>query len=215
MTVEGDDDPEIIVGAEPSAPPLAETASIPVASALHAPPVPVPVATPLGPPVPLAVAAQSSEASHGNSTIEKTANPDGGLSVEANNQHDDRRGRTEAAMDEVETQGTGAVHGEVAVLPLYKRKGFVYAMIAVTLVAVGVAVLAVVLPSNNKGRPDQFTTKSELQTAIWEYLEQGCPTDVNCQARSVYGGAVSLCDVLPWSVYHIWSSNIPFCDSDG
>ena len=139
----------------------------------------------------MAAADQSSAASHGNSTIEKTANPDGSLSVKANNQHDDRRGRTDAAMDEEETQGTGAMHEEVAaVLPFYKRKGFVYAMIAVTLVAVGVAVLAVVLPSNNKG-PDQFTTKSELETAIWEYLEQGCPTDVNCQARSDYGGAVS------------------------
>ena len=299
MTVEGDDDPEIILGAEPSAPPqLAATASIPVASALHAP-VPVPVATPLGPPVPLAVAAQSSEASHGNSTIETTANPDdGSLSVKVtttntlpngsgeitteyfqipahmassvsagidvgeppsglyltrkeqrtlpagtsqslssasphpttaypvagnalplqrpNNQHNDRpQGRTEAATDEEKAQGTGAGHEQVAALPFYKRKGFVYAMIAVTLVAVGVAVLAVVLPSNNKGRPDQFTTQSELETAIREYLGQGCPTDLNCQARSVYGGAVSLCDVLPWSVYHIWSSNIPFCDSDG
>ena len=91
-------------------------------------------------------------------------------------------------MDEVETQGTGAVHGEVAVLPLYKRKGFVYAMIAVTLVAVGVAVLAVVLPSNNKGG---FTTNAELRTAIREYIDQGCPSDANCQARSDYGGAVS------------------------
>ena len=222
----------------------------------------------------MAAAAQSTAASNGNSTMEKTANPDGSLSVKVattntlpngsgeitteyfqipahmassvsaridvgeppsrlyltrkeqrtlpagtsqspssasasphpttaypvagnavplqrpSNQHDDRRGRTEAAMDEEETTGTGAGHEEVAILPCYQRKGFVYAIIAVTLVAIGVAVLAVVLPSNNKG-PDQFTTKSELETAIWEYLEQGCPTDVNCQARSDYGGAVS------------------------
>ena len=52
-------------------------------------------------------------------------------------------------MDEEETTGTGAGHEEVAILPCYKRKGFVYAIIAVTLVAIGVAVLAVVLPSNN------------------------------------------------------------------
>mmetsp|Transcript_35544 Transcript_35544/g.81281 ORF Transcript_35544/g.81281 Transcript_35544/m.81281 type:complete len:393 (-) Transcript_35544:141-1319(-) len=78
MTVAGNDDPEINLGAEPSAPPLAATASaIPVASALHS----LPVATPLGPPAPPAAAAQSSAASHGNSTIEKTANPDGSLSV--------------------------------------------------------------------------------------------------------------------------------------
>jgi len=140
----------------------------------------------------MAAADQSSAASHGNSTIEKTANPDGSLSVKANNQHDDRRGRTDAAMDEEETQGTGAVHEEVAVLPFYKRKGFAYAMIAVTLVAIGVAVLAVVLPSNNKGR---FTTNFELRTAIREYLRQGCPTDADCQARSIYGGAMGDWDV--------------------
>ena len=93
-------------------------------------------------------------------------------------------------MDEEETTGTGAGHEEVAILPCYQRKGFVYAIIAVTLVAIGVAVLAVVLPSNNKG-PDRFTTNAELKTAIREYLGQGCPSDANCQARSIYGGAVS------------------------
>ena len=93
-------------------------------------------------------------------------------------------------MDEEETTGTGAGHEEVAILPCYQRKGFVYAIIAVTLVAIGVAVLAVVLPSNNKG-PDRFTTNAELRTAIKKYLEQGCPSDANCQARSIYGGAVS------------------------
>ena len=38
-----------------------------------------------------------------------------------------------------------------------------------------------------------FTTNSELRTAIKEYLspEQGCTTDLNCLARTLYGGAVS------------------------
>ena len=81
MTVTGksNDDPEINLWAEPSAPPLPATASIPVASALHAP-VSTPVATPLGKPA-AQPAAQSSAASNGNRTIEKTANPDGSLSV--------------------------------------------------------------------------------------------------------------------------------------
>ena len=39
--------------------------------------------------------------------------------------------------------------------------------------------------------PHQFTTNAELKTAIREYLDQGCPTNANCQARSTYGGAVS------------------------
>ena len=103
-------------------------------------------------------------------------------------------------MDEEETTGTGAGHEEVAILPCYQRKGFVYAIIAVTLVAIGVAVLAVVLPSNNKDGniatnlptgPHQFIYTPELRTAIREYLVQGCPTDANCHARSDYGGAVS------------------------
>ena len=40
----------------------------------------------------------------------------------------------------------------------------------------------------------RFTTTSELRTAIQEYLslEQNCATNVTCQARSDYGGAVSI-----------------------
>ena len=42
--------------------------------------------------------------------------------------------------------------------------------------------------------PFPFTTNSELRTAIKEYLslEQNCATNVTCQARSDYGGAVSI-----------------------
>ena len=36
-----------------------------------------------------------------------------------------------------------------------------------------------------------FTTNSELRTAVQEYLGQDCSIDLNCQARSDYGGAVS------------------------
>ena len=103
--------------------------------------------------------------------------------------------------EDEEAPGGGTVYAEVAVVPFYLRKGFVSIMIAVTLIlAIGVSVLAVVLPSNNKGGniptnlptgPHQFTANSELRTAIKEYLGQGCPTDANCQARSDYGGAVS------------------------
>ena len=50
-----------------------------------------------------------------------------------------------------ETPGIGTVYAEVAVVPFYLRKGFVSIMIAVTLIAIGVAVVAVVLPSNNMG----------------------------------------------------------------
>ena len=49
-------------------------------------------------------------------------------------------------------------------------------------------------PTNSPTNPPtryQFTTNSELKTAIKEYLDEGCPTDSNCPARSVYGGAVS------------------------
>ena len=46
--------------------------------------------------------------------------------------------------------------------------------------------------------PHSFTTNSELRTAIQEYLSQGCTTDVNCQARSDYSGAVS----------RVWCSSI-------
>jgi len=42
-----------------------------------------------------------------------------------------------------------------------------------------------VLPSH------PFATNAELKAAINEYLGQGCPNDLNCQARSDYGGAVS------------------------
>ena len=40
----------------------------------------------------------------------------------------------------------------------------------------------------------RFTTNSELRTAIQEYLslEQNCATNVTCQARSHYNGAVSI-----------------------
>ena len=38
---------------------------------------------------------------------------------------------------------------------------------------------------------DTFSTNSELRTAIQEYLGQGCSSDLNCQARSDYGGVVS------------------------
>ena len=37
-----------------------------------------------------------------------------------------------------------------------------------------------------------FKTHSELRTAIQEYLSQGCTADMYCQARSDYGGAVSI-----------------------
>ena len=53
------------------------------------------------------------------------------------------------------------------------------------------------IPINLPTGPHQFTTNSELRTAIKEYLGQGCPSDANCQARSDYGGAVSPGDVLP------------------
>ena len=100
------------------------------------------------------------------------------------------------------TPGVETVYAEVAVIPFYQRKGFASVMIAVTLLAMGVAVLAVVVPSNNKGgniptirtnmpTRHQFTTNAELKTAIREYLDQGCPTNANCQAHSTYGGAVS------------------------
>ena len=42
-----------------------------------------------------------------------------------------------------------------------------------------------VLPSH------PFNTNAELRAAIKEYLDQGCTDDLNCQARSDYGGAVS------------------------
>ena len=98
MTVKGNDDPEINLGAEPSAPPLGATASIPVASALHAP-APMPVATPIGPPAPPAAAPQSSAAAHGNSTIEKTANPDGSLSVKVTTTNTLSNGSSEITIE--------------------------------------------------------------------------------------------------------------------
>ena len=39
-----------------------------------------------------------------------------------------------------------------------------------------------------------FKTNPELKTAIHEYLRQGCPSNANCLARGLYGGAVS----PPW-----------------
>ena len=58
-----------------------------------------------------------------------------------------------------------------------------------------------------------FATNSELRNAVKQYLGQGCSNDVNCQARSDYGGAVSPsgCCAL---IYHICVSYIPFCGSD-
>ncbi|EJK64311.1 hypothetical protein THAOC_14969 [Thalassiosira oceanica] len=41
----------------------------------------------------------------------------------------------------------------------------------------------------------QFTTNTELRDAIKEYLGQDCPSDLNCQARSDYGGAIGEWDV--------------------
>ena len=61
-----------------------------------------------------------------------------------------------------ETPGMGPVYeAELAVLPFYQRKGFLSAMIAVTLLAVGVAVVAVMLLSNNMdGNTGGVTTSS-------------------------------------------------------
>ena len=62
-----------------------------------------------------------------------------------------------------ETPQMGTVYeAELAVLPFYQRKGFVSAMIAVTLLAIGVAVVAVVLPSKNlDGNAGGATTSSD------------------------------------------------------
>ncbi|EJK53998.1 hypothetical protein THAOC_26458, partial [Thalassiosira oceanica] len=38
-------------------------------------------------------------------------------------------------------------------------------------------------------------TNAKLRTAIQEYLSQGCTNDVNCQARSKYGGTIGNWDV--------------------
>ena len=60
----------------------------------------------------------------------------------------------------------------------------------------------------------KFTTTPELKTAIKEYLGQGCASDLNCQARSDYGGAVSPSWCSPL-VYRICISYKPFfCNSD-
>ncbi|EJK63918.1 hypothetical protein THAOC_15398 [Thalassiosira oceanica] len=41
----------------------------------------------------------------------------------------------------------------------------------------------------------RFTINTELRDAIKEYLGQDCPSDLNCQARSNYGGAIGEWDV--------------------
>ena len=51
------------------------------------------------------------------------------------------------------------------------------------------SIFEIVVHVFNPRRP--FATNSELKTAIKEYLGQGCSSDVNCPARSNYGGAVS------------------------
>ena len=59
-----------------------------------------------------------------------------------------------------------------------------------------------------------FTTNSELSTAIKQYLSQGCSSDLNCQARSDYGGAVSSSLCCCPLAYHICVSHNPFWYSD-
>ena len=65
-------------------------------------------------------------------------------------------------VEEVEeAPGGGTVYAEVAIVPFYLRKGFVSIMIAVTLLAIGIAVLAVVLLSNNMGGNGGTKTSSD------------------------------------------------------
>ena len=59
-----------------------------------------------------------------------------------------------------------------------------------------------------------FITNSELRTAVQEYLGQSCSSDVNCQARSDYGGAVSPSWCRCPLAHHICVSNNPFWYSD-
>ncbi|EJK76555.1 hypothetical protein THAOC_01677, partial [Thalassiosira oceanica] len=55
-----------------------------------------------------------------------------------------------------------------------------------------------------------LTTNAELRTAIQEYLSQGCTNDVNCQARSKYGGAIG-----NWDVSRVTKFNSLFVDAPG
>ena len=59
-----------------------------------------------------------------------------------------------------------------------------------------------------------FTTNTELRDAIKEYLGQGCTSNLNCQARSDYGGAVSPSWCSPFVNRRICTSNISICDAD-
>ena len=61
-----------------------------------------------------------------------------------------------------ETPGMGTVYAEVAVVPFYLRKGFVSIMIAVTLIAVGIAATTGVLLSRNvNGNTGEVKTSSD------------------------------------------------------
>ena len=55
-----------------------------------------------------------------------------------------------------------------------------------------------------------FTSNLELKTAIQEYLSQGCTTDEDCTARTLYGGAVSRLWQSAMVLCHICISNTTF-----